>query len=250
MAQLQRLDDIFRRRALRITAVDIFDAQHVEYRDVVCWWFSKPERARFGMLSPATVELLIRLGGNRYIYEKLMERYFKQSLGTLNQNLDIANAYFAHHKAQALLPYSQHALVPLVLKAQVERYLPARIFLPEPIWVISGAGISAQLRDSIALRLDIERFHAAHDRYPASLDELTLSIPVPINLLSGQTSLYKRVDPATDIFKHSYLLYLAGPDGTDNQGARAPMEPGMPYLKLVWSRLPSGTDYIINDPDR
>lgn len=68
--------------------------------------------------------------------------------------------------------------------------------------------------DEVYVACALERFHAAHGRYPEALDELVPQFAprLPRDLFDGQPLRYRRVEP------DSYLLYSIGWDSKDDQG--------------------------------
>jgi hypothetical protein len=249
-AQLDRLDQLVRERTIRTDIAHAMEGDRLLAVSNVCWVFSNPNRARFGLLSPAFVEFAGTWGGSTSGYEEILEAWPKQDLGSLDRNLRYVDAIYAHHVAQAALPAAQRGGLPPGLKAEGERLYLSMFVASSLYWLFVNWEHEQQQLAGIRVRIALEQHKMKHGAYPESLDEVAGALGGQVlDPMSGQPMLYKRVDPASDTFGLPYLLYVTGPDGTDNGGVRATPPKDRPR-PVPWRELPSGTDYIINDPVR
>lgn len=250
LAQLERFNQLLHSRTIRTDLLSTLDGERLLARSNVCWVFSNPNRARFGLVSPAFVRFAKSWGGPTYDYPEILEVWTKQDLGSLDRNLSLIDAISAHHRAQAALPAFQRGGYPAALARERDRLVLASFFEPSLHWMWASYDHERLQLVGLRVRVALERHRLTHGAYPDTLDQLNVPMnPVPIDPMSGQAILYKRVDPKTDKFGLAYLLYVPGPDGTDNGGVRA-TPPANRASAVPWRELPSGADYVLNDPQR
>ena len=250
-AQVERLAQLVRERTMQTSIDRALDGERLVYASNLSWIFGSASRTRFGMLSPGFVKVASQFAGSDFEYPDVFEQAMKHDLGTLGRNVRFADDYFAHYKAQAALPIAKRGTLPVGLKQELDRLVLAKSFTPGLEWALQAFDWERQRISGAKARLAIERYRHERGAYPDTLEQIAglMEGGVPVDPMSGQAMLYKRVDPKTDEFGLSYLLYVPGPDGTDNGGVRAKPPAGRTG-KVTWRELPSGADYVLNDPER
>jgi hypothetical protein len=250
-AQVERLAQLVRERTIRTSIDRALDGERLVYASYLSWIFGSASRTRFGMLSPGFVKVASQFAGSDFEYPDVFEQAMKHDLGTLGRNVRFADDYFAHYKAQAALPIAKRGTLPVGLKQELDRLVLAKFFTPGLEWALQAFDWERQRISGVQARLAIERYRHERGAYPDTLEQIAglMDGGVPVDPMSGQPMLYKRVDPKTDESGLSYLLYVPGPDGTDNGGVRAKPPAGRTG-KVTWRELPSGADYVLNDPER
>lgn len=85
---------------------------------------------------------------------------------------------------------------------------------------VDGIRLATTAHDGLRLVIAIRRFELREKRLPESLDELvpTYLPAIPSDPLGTGPYKFRRVDPAKDRLKRSYLVYSVGLDGVDDQG--------------------------------
>jgi hypothetical protein len=249
-AQIDRLDQLVRERAIRTDITHALEGERLLAVSKVCWVFSSPNRARLGLLSPAFVKFAGTWRGSKYGYVDIFGVWRHMDLGSLDRNLRYVEGMIAHYRAQAVLPSVQRTGLPRALAWEQDHLYLASHIVSNFHWLFKNWDFEREQIESVRVWLALERHRMTHGAYPDSLDEVAdaLSGPV-IEPMSGQPMLYKRIDRASDEFGLPFLLYVAGPDGTDNGGVRA-TPPKNRAGTVPWRELPSGADYILNDPTR
>jgi hypothetical protein len=132
----------------------------------------------------------------------------------------------------------------LVQRHRTKSALLTRESLPASRFMVERHRMQRCLEAGLGVMAALEQYRAEHGEYPADLEALVPGqlkmIPTDLFADSGPLA-YKRIDPATDPFKRSYLLYSVGLDGIDNGGAPPSKDRGVVRQK--------GIDFIINAPE-
>ncbi len=235
---LDALREAMHRQRCDLPITFALEGERIFALDAVSVFFSNPSAPRFGRYSAEQSDLfqLGFSGGRGRIGTWWGNR------AAINANFDRAVAAAAMRPparpaGSALNPLTGLAL-PDMLTDHIGRLIES---YERTLWE----------RDGHLLLIDLERYYAANQRYPAKLDDLVPAFlpALPRDPVSGLAWGYAVVDPAVDARDRHFLLYGFGADGVDNAGA-PPSAPGAMLFTGRFAPLfePSpGSDVVVNE---
>ncbi len=236
---LKAIDEAFARRRSTVSPfVATLDGEREFGRQTIAWMFSDPSRVR----SVAAVNLALAGG-----FTSPTGLFSLQRVGSYQENLNALDAVFESAKQRMEWTEEERRASPEGDRSSL---------------VIVGAilpGLDRALRSELSTRselgglttlLAIERFRADQGRELTSLDELVPSYiqSVPTDPFTRLPLRYRQIDPRTDEFGRSYLLYSVGYDGVDNAGKTGVPTPNVSLWEILWSPKWPGMDYVFNMP--
>lgn len=197
--------------------------------DTVAWYFTDVARVRIGDMRALS-------GG-----------YAFGRVGTYIENRDEINRQYARLIEEFQKPRPQQSLAWLGQTPRlplVETLFPAFEKFGRSLTQITTT------RTAVLTLLAIECYKDRTGDYPSSLADLipTELSALPVEAFTLTPLRYKRIDPALEPQKRSYLLYAIGFDGVDNN---ANMPPGDKFKdEVLWKDSYKGYDLIFNDLNR
>lgn len=193
---LASVDRVVASRSTNFDMARAIDVDELGVQDGMADLFSDPARVRFGRFNSQ----LRRAWGSGV-----------PRVGTLRGTMRELTHYYADLRANL----------------RGTRTGPPRIPSGIASMAVSGWGVpgdvirlAATAHDGLRLVVAIRRFELREKRLPETLDELvpTYLPAIPSDPLGQGPYKFRRVDPAKDRLKRSYLVYSVGLDGIDDQG--------------------------------
>jgi hypothetical protein len=235
-AWLSDVEAVLRRQRVSFQAAPAVEGDRLFARAYVANFFSDTALTRFGRLSPQFLEFTSRSN------PRSARGVFGMRLGNYRENIAEIDARFDLFEGGADAEAWERVATPL---ATIPR---TSLGLVDPL--TSHSQWYSTLRDRVLadrrgfdLWIAIERCRAETGVYPESLDELEPKwiSAVPMDPWTGMPALYRPVDVKSDPHARSFVLYFAGPDGTDHGGQGIPLDQ---------PRGGASGDFVVNDPRR